>query len=131
MPNRGQALVNRGRGVVGANDDGHPWPGRPLRVLKRRRSEDALDGVERELWATTSVDQPECPVVDRPATAPPFVGPTEHNRAARAFAERGTELARDERRLTLLTGPQAIRARLGDQERPRPRDVLETCQVRA
>ena len=65
------------------------------------------------------------------AAAPPFVGPREGDRAARAFLECGADVHRGDVRLAGFALADAVRAGFGEQQRLVPGDVLQPREIGA
>ena len=65
------------------------------------------------------------------AAAPPFVGPGERDRAARAFFERGADVHRRDVRLARFAFANAVGAGLREQQRFLAGDVLQPREIGA
>ena len=65
------------------------------------------------------------------AAAPPFVGPRERDRAARAFLERRADVHRRDLGLARFAFANAVGAGLGEQQRLVAGDVLQPREIRA
>ena len=91
----------------------------------------AATATRRRLRTALAIDEAERPVVDRMTAAPPFVGPGERDRAARAFLERRADVHRGDRGLARFALANAVGARLGEQQRLVAGDVLQPREVRA
>ena len=128
---RGQAVFERVRGVVGADDDGHAGPRGPGRCGKRRVFEGLGHRDGRGFHAPLAIDEAERPVVHVVAAAPPLVGPREGHRAAGAFFERRAHVHGGNRGLALFAFSNRIGARFGQQQRFVAGDVLQPRQIRA
>ena len=118
-------------GVVRADEHRHHRPLRPVGGRERRRGERPCDRAQGRLRPALRVDESERPVVDRLATSPPLVRPREGDRPARAARECRAELHRRQRCLPLRAFPDGVRTRLGQQQGPAPRHVVELGDVGA
>ena len=129
---RAQAVFERVGGVVGADDDRDARP----RLLRAR----AGNGASANAAATAAAagfgrrsrsTRPNAQSSTGVAAAPPFVGPRERHRAARAFLERGADVHRGDRRLAVFAFADAVGARFGEQQRLVAGDVLQPREVGA
>ncbi len=128
---RRQAILDGVGGVVRTDDDRNAGPRGTTLGGKRCVREHVRNRRRRRFGSPRGIDQAEGPVVHREAAAPPFVGPGERDRARCAFFERGTDVHRGERSLSLGAFANAVHARFGEEERLVSRDVLQAHEVRA
>ena len=117
LRDRAQTLVEGLGGVAGTDQNGdlRPPAAQPGREAGVRELEGRVG--QGRLGAALFVGQPEPPVVDRVAPAPPVVGPRERDRTAGTPLERDADLRRGEQRLALFALAQAVGAPFGQQQR--------------
>ncbi len=126
-----EAVLDRIRRVVRADDHRDARPVAPALGRERHLGKRRGHGRGRRLRAAGTIDQAEGPVVDRMAAAPPFIGPRERHRAGGTFLEGGADVHRGDLGLARHALSDAVGARLGEQERLLPGDVLQPGEIRA
>ena len=128
---RREALVERIGSVVRADDHRHFGTRPQLRRRKRNAREDLRDRLQSRLRTTRGIDQPECPVADGVAAAPPFVGPGKRDRATGSRGKCRPKLHRGQRRLSIDALAHAVGAGFCHQQWFVAGDVLQTREIRA
>ena len=129
---RGEAVLERVGRVVGADDDRDARPGRPARrrgTARRRTRARRLPPPASDVRSRST--RPNAQSSTSIAAAPPFVGPGERDRAARAFVERRADVHRRDGGLPVFAFANAVGAGLGQQQRLVAGDVLQPREIRA
>ena len=128
---RREAVLDRGFGVVRADDNRHARPRSPGFGWEGRVGECRRHGSGGRLGPALAGDEPERPVVHAVAATPPFVGPAKRDRSAAAFFECDANVGRGDGRLSRVTFADTVRTGFGDEQRLVSSDVLQPRQVRA
>ena len=126
---RRQTVGDGVRRVIRAHYHRHLRPFRSVAGRKRGAGEDLLHGCESRLKASRLIHQAKGPVVDRPTSTPPLVGPGVGHRTAGAFGKSRSYVCRCDARLALETLAQAIPAGFREQQRSGTREMLQTREV--
>jgi len=128
---RGQTFGHGVRRVVGAHHHRHSRPLGSGAGRERSAREDLLHGGKCRFALSRLIHEAKRPVVDRPTSTPPLVGPGIGHGTAGAFGKSRADVRCRDARLALETLPQAIPAGFREEQRSVPREVLQAREVAA